>query len=340
MAKIEPISGHNDRVNLKDVLPLETPFTLNIFPINACNFKCNFCAQSLGANGMKAQYNYNVSENMSIETFKAIIDGSKGFDKPYKLLSFMGHGEPLLNQNLPQMVKLAKESNIAQRIEIITNGSLLTANMSDQLIEAGITNIRISLEGLSSSKYKEVSKIDINFDLFLKNLEYFHKKGKDKGSRLFVKVLDCTLEENEEDKFYKLFDSICTRMYIEKVKPVYDNVEFTKNIEDLTTDRYGNIHKPRIVCPLAFFSLAVWPNGDIAPCDAIYKPIVLGNVLSDKLSDIFNSPKANEFRLKLLNGEKNIMYGCHKCCAPDDVSHEKDVLDDYKEELLVKYKGK
>lgn len=339
MASIEPISGHNDRVELYKVLPLSTPFTLNVFPTNACNFKCSFCAQSIGAKEMKNKYNYNVSEHMSMNTFENIVKGSKNFDKPFKLLSFMGHGEPLLNKNIPDMVKLAKDNNIADRIEIITNGSLLTNEMSDRLIDAGITNIRISLEGLSARKYKEISNVDIDFDEFLSNLEYFHKKGKEYGSNLFVKVLDCALEDGEKDKFYHIFDKISTRMYIEELKPVYDGIEFTKDIKEITTDRYGNAHTPRIVCPLAFFSMAIWPNGDVAPCDAIYKPITLGNVNQDDLSEVFNNKKALSFRLELLKGNKNSINGCNKCCAPDDVSHEKDDLDKYANELIDKYKN-
>ena len=251
MSKIEPISGHNDRVELKNVLPLSTPFTLNIFPINACNFKCKFCAQSLGAKGLMEEYNYNVSQTMTVETFEKIVEQSLQFDEPYKLLSFMGHGEPLLNKDLPQMIKMASEAKIAKRIEIITNGSLLTPELADKLIEAGLNNLRISLEGLDAETYKNVSNVNIDFDNFIKNLEYFHKKGQEKNSQLFVKVIDCSLKEGDEERFYKMFDKISSRMYVEKVKPVYSGVEATKNIDDMTTDRYGNVHEKRIVCPMA-----------------------------------------------------------------------------------------
>lgn len=339
MSKIEPVSGHNDRVELKKVLPLTTPFTLNVFPINACNFKCNFCAQSLGAKGLKEQYGYDIAQKMSLQIFEKIVQQSKNFPHPYRLLSFMGHGEPLLNKDLPQMIKLAKDSKIADRIEIITNGSLLTQELSDALIEAGITNVRISLEGLNAKTYKETSKVDIDYEEFLRNLEYFHTKGLAKGSKLFVKVIDCGLKEGEEEEFYKMFDKISSRMYVEKVKPVYSGVEATDGIEDMTTDRYGNVHKPRLVCPMAFFSLGIWPNGDVAPCDAIYKPSTLGNVYEQDLVEMFNGKKANAFRIKLLGDKKNEMYGCQKCCAPDDVSHQLDELDSVKKILISEYEN-
>jgi len=41
-------------------------------------------------------------------------------------------------------------------------------------------------------------------------------------------------------------------------------------------DRYGRKHEKRNVCPLPFYMLGIFPNGDVEPCDTIYKPIVLG----------------------------------------------------------------
>ena len=88
---------------------------------------------------------------------------------------------------------------------------------------------------------------------------------------------------------------------------------------------------------MAFFTLNIWPNGDIAPCDAIYKPVVLGNIYKDNLADVFNNKIVTSFRLKLLNGKKDSMFGCKECCAPDDVSMEEDELDSAAQFLKEKY---
>ncbi len=340
MAEIVPISGYNDRVILKNAVPLNTPFTLNVFPVNYCNFRCSFCAQSLGTQGLKKEYNYDVTEKMQLSTFEHIVHASKTFASSYKLLSFMGHGEPLLHKELPKMIALAKENNIAKRIEIITNGSLLTPELSDKLIDAGISNIRISLEGMNSATYKELCKVHINFEELLENFAYFHRRGASKGAQIFVKVIDCGLKQGEEELFYKTFNNICSRMYIEKVKPVYTGVSinFNEDCTTILTDRYGNEHTPRLVCPLAFFSLAIWPNGDVAPCDAIYKPICLGNINETQdLNALFHGKVATQFRKALLQKRKNSLYGCNKCCAPDDVSSQEDELDSMAEHLLSKF---
>ncbi len=35
------------RTRLAEVLPLDTPYVVQIFPVYACNFKCNYCIFSI-----------------------------------------------------------------------------------------------------------------------------------------------------------------------------------------------------------------------------------------------------------------------------------------------------
>lgn len=334
MAEIKPISGFNDRVDLYQVLPLNTPFTLNVFPANSCNFKCNYCAQSLGKKLLSEKYNMS-SENMKIETMRNIVEQSKGFKQQYKLVSFMGHGEPLINPKLPEFVEMVNKANIAKRTEIITNASLLNKDLSNKLIQAGITNVRISLQGLSSEKYKDICDYKLDFDKFIENISYFYNNKN--NSNIFVKIVDVALDKDEEEKFYKIFDKISDRMYIEYIKPVYEGVKYVDSINEVSKDRYGNSHEARLVCPLAFYMLSVWPNGEVSPCDAIYNPLKLGDVNKENLVDMWNSKELREFRIQLLNKKKNRIVGCKSCCAPDDVSNPKDDLDKYSEVLKEKF---
>ena len=54
----------------------------------------------------------------------------------------------MLHPDIASMVKYAKKANVADCVNIISNGSLLTKEMSNALIDAGVDNIRISLQGL------------------------------------------------------------------------------------------------------------------------------------------------------------------------------------------------
>ena len=331
MAEIKPISGVDDRVPLKDAVPLATPFTLNVFPTNACNFQCNYCAQSLGRKHLTKTYQFTY-EQMPLKLFERTVDQMKEFPSPFKLVSFMGHGEPLLHTGVPDMIAMINRAGVALRTEIITNGSRLTHTLSERLVEAGVSALRISLQGLSSDKYWEISRARIDFQAFLDELAYYHSLSE--KSKLYVKIVDTSLDKGDEERFYEIFGSIADRMYVEHIKPVYDGVSYGESVQEILTDRYGNDHEKRRVCPLAFYMLSLWPNGEVAPCDAIYKPLVLGNVATESLYDMWCSVRRREFQQMLLRGGRFDYPACKVCCAPDDVSHPLDVLDGAEEEIM------
>lgn len=333
MSEIKPLAGL-ERHPLKEVIPLRTPYAAYIFPTNLCNFMCNYCGHSLGLEAMKKEYDF-CAENMSMNTYKRVIDQLKEFPDQLKVISLTGHGEPLLNRELPEMIAYAKQSGVTKRIEIISNASLLTHDLSNRLVDAGLDCIRISLQGLSQKKYKEVCGRNIDFDKLVDEIRYLHEHRKQ--CEVFVKVMDVALEEGEEEEFYRIFEPISERMYIEQCRPVYSGVEMTEGME-FAEDRYGRKHEPRMICPLCFYMIGVHPNGDVAPCETIYKPDILGNVYNDTIFNMWNGEKNKEFQRMQLRKARFENKGCSRCCAPDDVAHPEDVLDGVAEILLKQWK--
>ena len=114
-----------------------------------CNFACDYCVQ-----GDHGDYNA-LAEKMSMETANRLCEwvemkldelGSSQFG-----LTFFG-GEPLLNQ--PVMFETAerlwhatRDRSVGMRINIITNGLLLTPDVVDRLEPFGLNNVKITLDG-------------------------------------------------------------------------------------------------------------------------------------------------------------------------------------------------
>lgn len=331
MSEKKPFSGVDDRVRLADVVPLDTPFALNLFPSNVCNFKCSYCAQSVGRTYLERMYQMK-GEMMSLPMVEQIIAQSQAFPRPYKLISFMGHGEPLCNQELPQMIKHIKQAGIADRVDIITNASLLTRQTAEALIDAGLDVLRVSLQGITSESYYKTCGVKIDFEQFLSQLQYFYEiKG---ACKLFVKTMNVTLEGEAPEKFYRMFDHCTDRMFIDQVKPVYQGVTYSGETCDLTENRYGHGHDKREVCAQPFYMLSIWPDGQVAPCCAIYKANPLGNIKASTLFQMWNSDSLLRFRKLHLNCARNTDPACRQCCAPDDVQLEADVLDGDRMEII------
>ena len=328
-SEIKPIYG-TQRTRLASVVPLATPYSIYVFPSTYCNFKCVYCAHSFPPEEIKARYGLE-RRNMSLETFRETIAQIAEFPQRIRLLSLTGQGEPLMNKQIAEMVHIAKQAGVAERIEIISNGRLLSHAMADDLIEAGLDTLRISLQGLDSDKYLRIAGAKVDFDEFLDNIRYFHDRKR--KTELFVKVMDVALDEGDEARFYDTFRPCSDRMYVELMLPAYSGVAITTGMK-VDYDRYGRKIEPRSVCPLAFYMLGVFPEGDVEPCDTIYKPIVLGNVHTDRLLDMWQGEKLREFWRLHLRGDRRSNPKCAGCNAPDDVSHPEDILDGDAAELL------
>jgi MoaA/NifB/PqqE/SkfB family radical SAM enzyme len=55
-SRIEPIAGAFDRVPLAETVPLKSPLSLYVFPSNACNFRCTYCAHSMKKDELREVY--------------------------------------------------------------------------------------------------------------------------------------------------------------------------------------------------------------------------------------------------------------------------------------------
>ena len=121
---------NENRNDLSKVLPLETPYAVAIDPCNACNFHCNFCAA-------QSDESHSILKRciMDFTLYKKIIDDLCNMSERLKILRLNGNGEPLLNSNFCEMVKYAKNKNVANYIETITNGSKLTHKLNMDLAD-------------------------------------------------------------------------------------------------------------------------------------------------------------------------------------------------------------
>ena len=112
---------NQNRQKLQDIIPLTTPMCMHIDVCNICNFKCSFCSVQYSKEKLPFK-----NQIISKELYEKIIDDCKKFDKKIKVLRLFMNGEPLIHSNFCELVKIAKESNCFEFIEITTNGSLLT----------------------------------------------------------------------------------------------------------------------------------------------------------------------------------------------------------------------
>lgn len=331
-AKIAPRS-EEDRQILRNVLPVNTPYVINIFTGDICNFKCIYCINSVEEKKMENK-NTLSKEMLSWDSFKNIADQICEFPEPIKKVLLTSIGEPLLNKKLPEMIAYLKQTGRVNTIEIITNGSLLTPELSNKLIDAGLDRLGISIQGTTSKKYKDICGANIDIDEMIKNIKYFYDNRKQ--CNMFIKTVDIALEnETDKERFMNLFSNICDQIYIDNIIPLYEGV----NYEDMNLKEGKTLHNKKLIkidiCSQAFYTIDIRANGNVVPCCQEPYPISFGNIKEKNLIDIWNSNKRKDFLIMMLKKEKNQYPICKKCVMPSmATADEKDILDGYEKEIL------
>lgn len=322
------------RVELYKQLPLSMPFSLHVFPSYFCNFCCKYCLHSLSENAL-VQKGFQ-RQFMDFDVYKKSINDCKVFDRRLKALIFAGHGEPLLHREIATMVAYAKEQDVADRVEIVTNGSLLTHSLSDALIAAGLDRLRVSVQGVNGRAYECTMGKTFDFDQFIEQLQYFydHKKH----TEVYCKIIDVAMSSPEEEKlFRRIFSKVSDETAIEYEIPFVQEIDNASLKDSFDCSKQGNEATMAKVCAMPFYMMVVTPNGDVVPCCSTDVPIVMGNVKDESLKEIWSSSRWRGFcRVHLLgNREKHPV--CSHCSVPQFGMQTGDYLDDHTEELLREY---
>ncbi|WP_242959758.1 GTP 3',8-cyclase MoaA [Clostridium paraputrificum] len=130
---------------MKDKFNREIDY-LRISLTEACNLRCIYCMPD-------GDVCFKNDNGLTDDEIKYLIDifGDIGLKK----IRFTG-GEPLLRKNIVELVSKAKEKEIG-KIALTTNGVLLPKYL-DELINAGLNEINISLDSLNEDVFKKITR--------------------------------------------------------------------------------------------------------------------------------------------------------------------------------------
>ena len=133
---------------------------LYIEPTSKCNLACTMCFRNTWIDEPLA--------DMDIAVFDKAFDT---MPDSVETMFFGGMGEPLSHKDIIYMVK--KASLKCANVELLTNGTLLSKEMSAALLDAGLTKLWISIDSLDAVGYAEIRK-NSDFGLITKNIKQFN----------------------------------------------------------------------------------------------------------------------------------------------------------------------
>jgi cyclic pyranopterin phosphate synthase len=147
-----------------------SPRDLRISVTDRCNFRCRYCMPR-EAFGEDFQF-LPRSEILSFEEIFRLARVFRGLG--VEKIRLTG-GEPLLRRDLPVLVgKLASIPDI--ELVVTTNGSLL-AEMAEELAQAGLSRVTVSLDSLDEDAFRGMNDVDFSVATVLAGIEAAARAG-------------------------------------------------------------------------------------------------------------------------------------------------------------------
>jgi len=134
------------------------PPVMQMEPTRRCNLRCVMCALTQFYHGDK-------TKDMTLEEFKRVISQ---LPKSVELVTIQGTGEPLLNKEIVPMIEFACRQGF--RTNFNTNLLLLTDEMANRLVAAGLSEVVVSIETAHPERYADIRR-NGDIERFLANLD-------------------------------------------------------------------------------------------------------------------------------------------------------------------------
>ncbi len=272
-----------------------------------CNQRCTFCY----ASGQRL----SAVREMSTEEWKRAIDRLRAAGVP--MVTFTG-GEPTQREDLTALVEHAKW--FVTRVN--TNGVLVTRELADGLRRAGLDSMQITLYSHEAQIHNALVGSEHHADT-LRGIENALAAGLDISvntplcslNREYIKTLE--MLHGMGVRFVTLSGLICTGgakdkhgAYDLSEQELFGIVKEAKQFCDLhamemdftspgiiASDKLASISLNIPSCGAALSNMAIAPDGTVVPCQSwLSGDASLGNILTDKFSDIWKHQRCKELR--------------------------------------------
>ena len=274
------------------------PIHLDISLNDSCNLNCVFC--------VRKAMDTSAKKVMPDSLFAKIMDESK--KNSLMSINLSHNNEPLMKQNFADYIAIAKSVGIID-IMIHSNGYFLSEEMSEQLIEAGLTRLNVSIDAFSDEIYGKI-RIGSNLERIKNNISRFLEIRRLKNKKfpvLRVNFLETNLNSHELNDFIAYWQDKADQVFVQRYKNPCNVIK-----QNYSLDKQNFSFS----CSQPFQRLAILPDGDVSACCADYsKKLVVGNVYESTIYEIWNSAEMERIRSLIKAGKYNQLEACRLCRA-------------------------
>jgi MoaA/NifB/PqqE/SkfB family radical SAM enzyme len=148
-----------------------SPIKLTIEASNACNLRCPYCFTGAGEVGRQKTM-------LQMPLYKKALDelGDRLF-----VVEFYNWGEPLLNKNIFEMIRIASDRKVSTMIS--TNFSLpFDEERAEKLVESRLAVLGVSLDGAWQESYEQY-RVGGNLETILRNVRLVNEAKRKANSK-------------------------------------------------------------------------------------------------------------------------------------------------------------
>lgn len=250
---------------------------------------------------------------MDLDLFRKIIDMAPK-SGVYEVALFLG-GEPLLHKDLPYMIKYVEDKGLEARV--YTNACLLTREKAQQILDAGLTFMGVSIDGDNKEEYESM-RIGANFDEVMDNLISFLKLKKERGlAKPYVSLQMIKLLENPNQDISPQFKARFEGLPIDEFS-VRNPHNWRGEKDGIKQEERGRVYYP---CQVFWSAMSIAWDGRVVGCSAdLNGKFILGDLNQQTIMEVWNGEEYRRHRRLLKEKRYNELGLCAQCHA---LWHEK-----------------
>jgi len=278
------------------------PSNLQIQTTSYCNYNCIICPY----HKVKDNFQQGI---MSEVLFDKIVDEIEENNIYIYNIFLVLMNEPLLDITLHNKIEKIKKKIPKAKVIIISNGTLLNETISNNLINASLDTLKISINGfylesyIKDKNYDQINKVVNNIDNFIK-----WNKGRVK---LIISLVNNRLNEQLlVETFYKWrkFKNVSV-----VISPFSNRTGMVDGFEEFSCTK-DSIYSFGSKCtiPFSFFNI-LYDGTVILCCNDWNRKAVLGNLNNENISTIWHNKFIKSYRDELVYNTYHNTEPCSNC---------------------------
>jgi len=241
---------------------------------------------------------------MSMDLHQKIVDQCAEMKIPEVRLHNVG--EPLLDKQIPQKIKYAKEKGIP-KVLMYTNASLLDKRLSEEIIFAGLDEMFISFDAAEKETYEAIRK-GLDFDRVSKGIETFlevRAAAGQKKPKVHFAYTCMDLNRQEVHKFKSRW-----RDRVDSIG-IFDVCDWA---DQKRVDSEIYRFKKKWPCAYLWKTMFILWNGDVSICCLDFNgKVTFGNAGKESIIKIWKNEPFRRARELHLGGKFNHIPLCAQC---------------------------